>query len=375
MSKLNAVEQEAYLKRLIEYGDRIKTEQSLVNDVLREHLCRIPNKKLYKFRTCSVQNFKTLEENCIWMPPASAFQDTFDCAINVDFEANAPELELWMKNNYLIFYLKFLKDFSKRIGIEIDYPKDVIQQYIKTCVNDCGEIDEVAEYEFLKQFATPEELTRFDSIISNMHMVRKQFEARLSAEQHVILKPVAESIDSIRSYLRDSTLVYCMTDHVDNNRLWETYSANYSGFCVEYNFEDYTHADFDIYKNLLYLMPMQYVIQKPFFDIVPFIDIAMKDSLEGEGTILQNPELVAKLNMQMYYKEIEYDSEHEWRFSIRNKSNNKQPFPFVSAIYVGKDIKPRNLSRLRNIAKKLGVPIYRQTINRFKNGYDYKLCY
>ena len=46
-------------------------------------------------------------------------------------------------------------------------------------------------------------------------------------------------------------------------------------------------------------------------------------------------------------------------------------FPFVSAIYVGKDIKPRNLSRLKNIAKTLGIPIYKQTMNRFKNGYNY----
>ena len=58
--------------------------------------------------------------------------------------------------------------------------------------------------------------------------------------------------------------------------------------------------------------------------------------------------------------------------SIKNENNSKQPFPFVNAIYVGKNIKPRNLSRLRNIARKLGVPIFMQKINRHNNGYEYE---
>ena len=372
MPKLTIEEHKVYLKELMEYGSKIKMDQCLVDDVLERHLRNVPNKKLYKFRTCSVRNFKTLEENCIWMPSASTFQDTFDCSINIDFSANAPSLELWMKNNYMLFCLKFVKDVLKGLGIKIEYPRDIIERYIKTCVNDEGQIDLDEEYNFLKQFATQEELTNFDLIISNMNMVRKQIEAKLNSEQHVILEPVKKSIDFMRSYLRESTLVYCMTEHVDNNRLWETYSANYSGFCIEYSFENYMGTDFDTYKNLVYLMPMQYVVDKPYFDIVPFLDIAMSDCLCEENTILNNAELMTKLNMQMYYKAKEYESEHEWRFSIKNENNSKQPFPFVNAIYVGKNIKPRNLSRLRNIARKLGVPIFMQKINRHNNGYEYE---
>lgn len=46
-------------------------------------------------------------------------------------------------------------------------------------------------------------------------------------------------------------------------------------------------------------------------------------------------------------------------------------FVCVNAIYAGKDIKPGNLKRLRSIAKKLGVPVYQQTLNQSNNGFDY----
>ena len=75
--------------------------------------------------------------------------------------------------------------------------------------------------------------------------------------------------------------------------------------------------------------------------------------------------------MHLLCKGKDYEFEHEWRFSINNKSNNRQYFPYVNAIYAGKDIKPGNLKRLRSIAKKLGVPVYQQTLNKFNNGFDY----
>ena len=77
--------------------------------------------------------------------------------------------------------------------------------------------------------------------------------------------------------------------------------------------------------------------------------------------------------MQLYFKKSDYSYEKEWRFSIDQKQSNKHFFPFVSAIYAGKNIKKHNLSRLKNIAKTLGVPLYRQEFNKFRNGYDYNI--
>ena len=46
MSKITIKEQEEYIKKLIEYGDKLKTDKELVGNILNNHLYNIPHKKL-----------------------------------------------------------------------------------------------------------------------------------------------------------------------------------------------------------------------------------------------------------------------------------------------------------------------------------------
>lgn len=371
MAKMTVKEQEAYLKKLIEYGDRIKSDKSLVDSILKEHLCNVPHKKLYKFRTCSNQNFKTLEENCIWMPLANTFKDTFDCTINIDFKKNMPQIETWLRKNFLNLYLSCMKDHFETYGMPFPRNLDNLREYTKECLTSSGEFKLEAEYDFMKKYAPNTDPENYGEMISKMRESRSQTEQQLTSQLESVLQGFLEDIQKVSSHLRDTMLVYCMTERFDNHNLWETYANNYSGFCIEYCFDNFEEKDFDVYKNLTYLLPMIYKKNIPHFDIVPFIDIAMRKSILHEDGLEQNSNLLVALNMQVFYKNKDYESEHEWRFSIENKNNFKQPFPFVSGIYAGKNIKPRNLQRLRNIAGKLGVPIYCQVQNKSNNGYNY----
>ena len=118
-------------------------------------------------------------------------------------------------------------------------------------------------------------------------------------------------------------------------------------------------------------MPITYKKRAPGFDIVKFLSCAAEEQIHHDLSWRNSPELIADINMQFYYKNADYDYEKEWRFSIKNRNNSKRPFPFVSAIYAGKDIKPRNLQRLKKIAKKLRVPLYRQEQRRLNREYSY----
>ena len=83
--------------------EELKTNEQLTQEVIRKHLTFLPRQKLYKFRACSDRNFKTLEENCIWMSLASSFPDPFDNTINIDPKENAAEIERWLRENYPVF--------------------------------------------------------------------------------------------------------------------------------------------------------------------------------------------------------------------------------------------------------------------------------
>ena len=121
------------------------------------------------------------------------------------------------------------------------------------------------------------------------------------------------------------------------------------------------------------MFPMSYRKKKPYFNMVPLMDGAFREFIYKDDSWKRDPELDADLNMQLLYKNSDYDYEHEWRFSIKADCSNKQRFPFVSAIYAGKDIAQQDLNQLLNIARKLGVSVYKQEINRSMNGYDYKI--
>lgn len=58
--------------------------------------------------------------------------------------------------------------------------------------------------------------------------------------------------------------------------MWENYAGGYSGFCIEYDFSDWEDKPFDEIKNLIYLLPVIYLKEKPVFNMEPFFELATR---------------------------------------------------------------------------------------------------
>lgn len=367
MSKMTLEQKKSILLSLCEYGDSIKTDKELADTVIRERLNFIPHKKLYKFRTCEERNFRTLAENCIWMSPASSFPDQFDSTINVDFKRNRIEIEEWLYTKYPVLCFDFAKTMYEQRGLPIPYSHEDFLEYVNTCLDNNGNPIAECEEQFLREHANSEELEQMDNILQQLKALRERF----AALEYRMSDNFIQIIDQMRTRTRETMLTYCMTEHFDNHVLWENYAKNYSGFCIEYDFSIFDQLPFSDYKNLVYLLPMTYRKKKPYFDMVPFMDGAIREFISKDASWQAEPELNAELNLQLYYKNKEYEFEHEWRFSIKNENNCRQFFPFVSAVYAGKDITQENLNRLIDIASILNVPLYKQGINHTQNGFAY----
>lgn len=369
MSKMTLKQKRDLLIEMCNIRDELKTNEQLTQEVIKKHLAFLPHQKLYKFRTCSNQNFKILEENCIWMSLASSFPDTFDNTINIDPKENFKEIERWLKTNYPVFCFDLAKGLCEKRGLTIPYTHKDFVIYIDTCLNQNGDPIEEKEREFLITHALPDELEHMDEIFQQLKIIRNQF---MEMEDSTF-RNMSDVINQTRTGTREKFLVYCMTERYDNHTLWENYARNYTGFCIEYSFKNFTEYAFEDYKNLVYMFPMTYRKKKPYFDMVALLDGSFREFIYKDDSWKRDSGLDADLNLQLLYKDSDYEYEHEWRFSIDSKYANKQRFPFVSAIYAGKNIKPRNLNRLISIAKKLNVPIYKQEINGPMNGYAYKI--
>ena len=369
MSRMTVKQKRELLIEMCKVREELKTNEQLVQEVIQRRLTFLPHRKLYKFRTCSNQNFKILEENCIWMSLASSFQDSFDNTINIDPKENLKEIEKWLKGNYPVLCFDLAKNLYEQRGMAIPYTHEDFKEYIETCLDESGNPILDKEQQFFIAHATSKELSRMDEVFQQLKLLRAKF-AEIEGST---IKNMADVIDQTRTGMRDRALVYCMTEKYDNRTLWENYASNYTGFCIEYSFKDFEKQNFEAFKNLVYMFPMSYCKKKPFFNMVPLMDGACRQFIYKDDSWKSDPVLDADLNMQLFYKNSDYEYEREWRFSIDANVTNKQPFPFISAIYAGKNITQRNLRRLINIAHKLEVPVYKQGINKSMNGYEYKI--
>ena len=366
--------QEIALRRLIEYEAKGKPNEQFVLSEIKKRLEFVPGKKLYKFRKVNNINLASLSKSEIWLPCASCFPDAFDTTVNIDLEQDAPIVEAlllekayagfesWFKNtpgipNY--FSVPSLEDF---LQFKNEHPEDDLEtdaeniyKFMSTHCDIQGTDFDVEKLKYVFRLGA-----------SKFEKIREDLEGKLNK--------LSNDLEKARESLRTSKAIYCMSETIDNPKQWEDYADMYQGFAIEYSFDDVD--DTVILQNdiLLSLFPIVYTEKRPRFELSLLADHIRKQlptNLEHEEGL----ELETKVLMHMFYKDRRYDSECEWRIfcCCENGNGVSLKFPFVSAIYVGKDIKPRNLSRIKNIAKKIGVPVYKQRMNRFKNGYNYEI--
>ena len=364
---MNVEKQKEFLKRLLEMDNIENVNKELIDVILEEQLNYVPKGKLYKFRTCSNQNFNILAENSIWIPNADTFKDVFDCTVNLNLKKKVSQMIDWLQNDFISFLCEAINNELDKNGITEKINENEFKLCYEKCFTSNGERDTKKEYEFYKRYLPAEncdiEFAKRQEQLSEVNNSVKEIVASM-------LEKAIEELMKLQTTLRGSLSIYCMTESLDNHNLWEVYADDYTGFCIEYSFENIFNKKLDEYKNLIYLFPMIYRKRIPDFDWTPIIKkLIVEKLLKKEYEEIKDTLLA--LNMYIFYKNKDYESEREWRMVIARSEKNNYFFPFVNAIYAGKDIKKSNLQRLKKIAKKLNVPLYIQTINKMNNGYVY----
>ena len=305
--------------------------------------------KLYKFRACNSQNFRTLNQNCIWMPKAKDFVDISDCGTAVKFDFKKMMVD---KSATQEGYLDCVRTLGKCLDI-VDVSSDDLQNVVSFIDEYQREVTIENHREMLSGIIDKEREATYFEWIEFFH--DKQLDCISK------FKPKLFVSDETREIIH----VYSMTSIMDNNLLWENYAGKYTGFCIEYTIPE--DSFFDDAK-LLQLFPVIYKSKIPFIEATDF----NVDEINEETLKWFRKSYGSSLMMQMLYKRMDYKFEHEWRMIGVGLETPLQPFPYISRIIAGKDIKPGNLQRLHKIAKNLGVPITRQVFDSSGNRFKYE---
>ena len=370
MEHISIEYQEALLKRLIEYEASGQQNDEFIVSEIKERIKYIPNKKLYKFRKVTNQNLKALANNEIWLPCASSFSDALDLMVNIDIHQDADAIIELLR---IITYEKskdfFMTHFSS-LNV-IGFPSiEEISNFSNEYMSDSFIFDAQKIYDFFRERY---HLSESDLTLQQVEIVLDFYVEKCNDQEYwnEIVARLERDLGDVQSTLRKSKAVYCMSEKLNNPKQWEDYADMYSGFAIEYSFDK---EDQMLLENnyLISLFPVIYTKDKPRLELSLLVE-HVKSGLPSSVDHPEGLNIETKIHMQMFYKDIDYEPEYEWRFfkTCEHEQGFLMKFPFVSAIYAGKDIRSRNLSRLKNIAKKLDVPIYKQRLNKSKNGYEY----
>ena len=190
-------------------------------------------------------------------------------------------------------------------------------------------------------------------------------------KQDSILKLCKDESEKISEFFEKFSIspkltlsIASFTTKHDNRNMWENYADNYSGFCVEYDFSKITETE--IGEDILHIFSIEYYEELPKFEIEEFIDEYIRMKVENKLNDGWKEDFMMQYYISILSKHIDYRAEEEWRYIGDLEQRGEHFFPFINAIYIGKNMPVENRQIIQDIAIELDVPVYIQEAD-FKN--------
>lgn len=174
------------------------------------------------------------------------------------------------------------------------------------------------------------------------------------------LEDTRKKLIPITEKLKDSVnkqfAITCFSEISDSILMWSHYANKHTGFCVEYNFEKCRNWD-----ALINLLPVLYSVERP------SLPMGLFDLSNPKEIKLNNiSDYVPELMMLLLSKSNKWDYEKEWRI-VNHQSQlidaHLLDLHIISHIYLGTNISKDNECLIRDVAKKLTIPISKYRIS------------
>lgn len=329
-----------------------------------DYISKFPD-KLYRFRKCKLVEFKSIEQNYIWLCPAGDFEDITDSTIKYNFASQKVDIfNIYL--DWLPYLLKKTLSHTKYGNAlsDVELNKKIINEYKMSFIDNKSDIN----FDKLKYYLLSKGLNkeRANLLIDKLNLMITSKALEEKAEE--IVKEFESKMKELRNYY----YVTCFTETYVNSNLWQTYADEYSGFCIEYNFNKEVKQK--ISDTLFNFAPMFYGDKKA----IDFIDIFRfaKNKYCGEPIDKKRiNDLELTMHLHSRTKDETYDHEKEWRFYQDNVIKRDFYFPYISKIFLGMNIKPNNRARIINLAKKNNFKVYQQVFNNLTSEFFYKIVY
>lgn len=293
-------------------------------------------KYLYKYRPFDDYAFDMLENNYVWLPKASSLDDPTECKVTIN-EENYFDLENDTIRREVVDQLfEFLCPYSSKENNE--KCNKLIYQLMASDfnINNNFLLDASSK---LKELAPGVPDKMIDNLLNYMKSMPK-----LIGEPNI--KPLFETLLMTGLEAREKIGICSLADSPNNDELWKNYAKDSTGYCVEYEMEDYEFNNF--------LFPVDYVEERQTNLVVQIV----KSFIGHMITRLNHNQLQADESSYLRLfttKNIIWDYQKEWR--LLGDANTKLRAPKIKTIYLGKNVSKENEEKINELAKLNGYEV------------------
>ncbi len=300
-------------------------------------------KRLYKYRPFDEHTFEMLNEGYIYLSKAEGLDDPLECVTNFDisnyFDNTKDEMNFECYKMILNIVKLVIPDDK------IDLIKDIVFKCMKPdytfdsakALNLAMEIDDIVDNENV-------------SLILNAYAnIPNIFQK----------KDFQENVDILLDYAKDAKKVVgicSLTENFDSKQMWEDYADGYSGYCIEYDFENDVEVAIDTFP-VVYDDERQNNVLKVLVEL--FINGLIKEHLKG----------MSKVDCSQFFRLFltkeskKWGHQNEWR--VLGDAGEHKKAPKIVRIYLGKNVSSSNATAMAKFCSENNIELISSANEQF----------
>lgn len=306
-----------------------------INDVMNKKPYSGP-KYLYKYRPFDDYAFDMLENEYVWLSKASSLDDPTECKVTINEENYFDLVNDTIRREVVDQLLEFLYPYSSK------ETNERCRQLIYQCMTPDFRIRNNflldASFE-LKELAPDVPNETIVNLVNWMASIPKLIdEPNIKSQFKTLLLAGLEA--------REKMGICSLADSPNNEELWKNYAKDSTGYCVEYEMEDYEYNNF--------LFPVDYVEERQTNLVMQLV----KSFIGQMITQFSHDQLQADKSSYLRLfttKNTIWDYQKEWR--LLGDANTKLKGPKIKTIYLGKNVSKENEEKINVLSHEFSFQV------------------
>lgn len=299
-------------------------------------------KTLYKYMCFKDYTAEMIKDNYLYLAPAELMDDQFDCSLNFDSDYYLNHSE----DKIMPFFLEWLKKYAKQ---KAD-PK--VKKHIDSMFNlyyHDGTIKKDKAKQFLLNTVKGINPSKIDEFLELLNKKKNEL-----FSNNVFVDGCKKILEELIKQ-KDNTGLCSLTETNMSQIMWQMYSNNYEGICIEYDMATYLNEYMS--KDEI-VLPVVYKKRKDFNPIKMEVKLILDLAIYPNDKIKIQREFLKDYFKILSTKNAEWSLQKEWR--IIGKPCTKVIMPKIKKIYLGKKIKSGNKDLILSLANELDFEVYIQ---------------